>query len=86
MKIPANSPHPLKPGDHICFGVAVESSAHEFDYTFHMCNEIHGHCSLQQRQNMSDCEVARKRKLDNEMGKLLQESVLKIRSEQGRVL
>ncbi len=36
QKLPANIPQEIKPGDRICFGVAIENNVHEFDYSFEM--------------------------------------------------
>lgn len=40
QQIPSSSPQEIKPGDSICFGVAIENNTHEFDYTFEVtpCN------------------------------------------------
>lgn len=34
QQIPPSLPHEIRPGDRICFGVAIENNVHEFDYTF----------------------------------------------------
>ena len=34
QQVLANVPHEIKPGDRICFGVAIENNVHEFDYSF----------------------------------------------------
>lgn len=36
QKLSPNSQHEIKPGDRICFGVAIESNVNEFDYSFEM--------------------------------------------------
>lgn len=36
QKLPVNIPQEIKPGDRICFGVAIENNVHEFEYIFEM--------------------------------------------------
>lgn len=36
QKLSPNSQPEIKPGDRICFGVAIEGNVHEFDYLFEM--------------------------------------------------
>ncbi|CAB3995002.1 E3 ubiquitin- ligase RNF8-like [Paramuricea clavata] len=36
QKLPPNISQEIKPGDRICFGVAIENNVHEFDYSFEM--------------------------------------------------
>ncbi|XP_028409816.1 E3 ubiquitin-protein ligase rnf8-like [Dendronephthya gigantea] len=36
QRLPADTPQEIKPGDSICFGVAIENNVHEFDYFFEM--------------------------------------------------
>jgi pSer/pThr/pTyr-binding forkhead associated (FHA) protein len=36
QKVSANIAQEIKPGDRICFGIAIENNIHEFDYSFEM--------------------------------------------------
>lgn len=71
-QIPPSSCAEIKPGDRICFGVAIENNVHEFDYTFEVAS----------RKRKSECWDAGQQN-ESKVRKVLRESSKDNKNEPG---